>query len=169
MPPICPIDRAAMIRGEDGVYRCRRQHRHEFQVIGRGAKAPVPATVHCPSNMACPACGAEMRPAPGEYGVWICTAHPGHQLRLHPRAVCQPPRKTIKDSPLLDRATGGTVPVHWLAHIGITSVLLPPPQSNAGPGDYCQPLGDIKAGGGSKSGRKRKKPKKSVPLEPWGA
>ncbi|WP_374712264.1 hypothetical protein [Symbiobacterium terraclitae] len=172
--PICPVDRAAMIQGDDGVWRCRRQSRHEFRVLGGGQPRPLgPLTYSSLGNMACPACGAEMAPVIGEVGAWVCLADERHRLDLHPRLVCAPPTETMPRTKWTERSGGGVPLTHWLAGIGITAVLLPPPQASGGDGSYCQPLGDIRPGGGSKSGRRRrKKPKggKTIPpLEPWGA
>jgi len=61
---------------------------------------------------------------------------------------------------MLTNNLGNNTTTHWLAHIGITTPLLPPPQANGSDGTYCQPLGTIRHSGGSKSGRRRKKPKK---------
>lgn len=149
-----------MIQEEDGVFRCRRQPRHEFRVM---RDRPVRTLHYSDGNMACPACGAEMQSEPDWPGLWVCSVNPAHMFDLHPPLVCEPPSELIRESALLDRATAGAVPTtHWLAHIGITSVLLPPPQGNTGDGTYCQFLGGIKPGGGSKNSRKRKKQKKFI-------
>lgn len=165
-PLICPIDHAAMLQGEDGVWRCRRQPGHTFTITAAGPAPTAGGTRHCPSNMACPLCEEEMIPVPGRPATWRCITNPGHILSLSPTMACAPVPEIIRDSPLIERARG-LAPAHWLAHIGITGALLPPPQSNAGPGDYCQPLGDIAPGGGSKSGR-RKKPPKKLKEDLWG-
>lgn len=159
--PICPVDRAAMIRGEDGVFRCRRQPHHEFRVMRERPRRTIPYDTYCPGNMSCPACQAEMQPVPGEPGVWICTADAAHILDLHPLVlVCERPQELMRDNQWVNRGAVAGPTTHWLAHIGITTPLLPPPQSNGGDGTYCQQLGTIRHGGGSKSGRRRKKRKK---------
>ncbi|MBY6278262.1 hypothetical protein [Symbiobacterium thermophilum] len=159
--PICPIDRAAMIRGEDGVFRCRRQPRHEFRVMRERPRRTIPYDTYCPSNMSCPACQAEMQSVPGFPGLWVCTEDAAHILDLHPPIlVCERPKELMRDNQWVNRGAVAGPTTHWLAHIGITTPLLPPPQSNGGDGTYCQPLGTIRHSGGSKSGRRRKKPKK---------
>ncbi|MFZ5815338.1 MAG: hypothetical protein ACOY93_08540 [Bacillota bacterium] len=177
--PICPIDRAVMLPSADG-WTCRRNPGHVFRIEesagarpGRGGSGG-----HCPSNMACPLCGEEM--VLTGRGEWRCTADPRHVLEVE--TTYRGP--LIRRNPLLNRAKGPLAPSwapaeedwweedqptgFWLSHIGITTPLLPPPQSNAGPGDYCQPLGDIAPGGGSKAGRKRKKPPRRLKEDLWG-
>src|SRR5690606_41029153 len=126
------------------------------------------------SNVACPACGADMEPVPGQVGAWVCLADERHRLDLHPRLVCVPPAsgELMRDNPWVNRGVAGGPTKHWLAHIGITTPLLPPPQASTGDGSYCQLLGPAKRGGGSKSGRRRRKKqaRKAIPpLEPRGA
>lgn len=179
--PICPVCRAAMLPGDDGAHHCRRNPGHVLTVSNTAGAASSGGTRHCPSNMACPLCEEEMVPVPGRSAAWHCTTDPRHEFEVRP--TTRPPLELIRHNPLLDRAKGPLTPSappaqeqgeeqkpppFWLAHIGITMPLLPPLQSNMGPGDYCQPKGDIAPGGGSKSGKRKKKPKKP-PLEPWGA
>jgi len=147
-----------MIRGEDGVFRCRRQPRHEFRVM----RDRQVRTIYYAEAMGCPACGAEMLPEPDWPGLWICTVDPGHMFDLNPQLVCVPPPEPMPRTPWVERSGGGVPLTHWLAHIGITAALLPTPQGNTGDGTYCQFLGGIKPGGGSKNGRKRKKEKKFI-------
>lgn len=170
--PICPVDRAAMILDADGVHRCRANSRHEFRVLGGPAGPLGPLEYAALGNMACPACGADMEPVRGEPGAWVCLADERHRLDLHPRLVCVPPApdELVRDNPWINRGVAGGPTTHWLAHIGITTPLLPPPQANGEDGTYCQPLGTIRAGGSKKSGRRRKKkPRRKViaPLELW--
>lgn len=107
----------------------------------------------------------------GEAGAWVCLADERHRLDLHPRLVCAPPTESMPRTEWTERSGGGVPLTHWLAGIGITAVLLPPPQASGGDGSYRQPLGDIRPGGGSKSGRRRrKKPQRGkiiTRLEPW--
>lgn len=52
---------------------------------------------------------------------------------------------------------------YWLAHLGITNPLQGVRQSSSEmDGAFLQGIGDIKKGGGSGSGRKRKKPSKRI-------
>lgn len=164
MPPICPVDRAAMLPDADGVYRCRKDRRHEFRVMEERPRQADSYGPYCPSNMSCPACQAEMRPVPGEPGVWICTADAAHILELNPRLVCVPPapEELMRDNPWVNRGAVAGPTTHWLAHLGITAPLLPPPQANGEDGAFCQFLGSIKRGGSKTGRRRRKKPQKRI-------
>lgn len=183
--PICPIHRAAMHEGPDGWHICRRDSAHRF----RREQGPPPAEEgarHCASNMACPdmTCGGEMeqeRP-----GVWRCTRDPRHvfTVTMAPAptpAKEMPPaakRGAAAHRALEEKAGAVTVreerkrldkpPPFWLTHIGITEPLMPPLQSNAGDGSYCQPLGDIAPGGGSKNRVKKQKKPKKMREDLWG-
>jgi hypothetical protein len=123
----------------------------------------------------CPLCMVPMRPVAGLPGLWKCTRVPEHEFDEDGASEDVTPEeeaawsRTITENPLLDRAGQGVAPRYWLSHIGIDYPLHPPPQSNGGDGSYCQPLGDIAPGGGSKSGKRKKSKKKPPQPELWGA
>lgn len=122
--------------------------------------------------MACPdqTCGAEMRPErPGR--LWRCTCDHRHVFQvISPASRGRAAHRRLQTAAEHTGAKREPEPWPEMERIGIKTRLLPPPQGTAGPGDYCQPLGDIAGGGGAKSGRKkRKKPKPRPPLDPWGA
>jgi hypothetical protein len=78
--------------------------------------------------------------------------------------ACLPPAAPMpQDSPLIQRAAG-----FWLSHIGIRGPISVVPQSNARDDWSCMEGPPAPGGGSSKSGRKRKKPKK-LKQDLWGA
>lgn len=141
-------------------------------------------------EMLCPRCGVPMVPAAGIPGIWQCPNREDHEFTedpwenetgAEPRSRkqsrpegkpdppqrcprCRAPMKTDDLGPYCDSPVHKGVyrppTEHWLARIGITTALPSTPQSNITDGAACLMLGDLKRGGGAKSGRKRKKPPK---------
>lgn len=166
--PICPIHQRAMRPGADGIHRCQQQPGDTF-VIEAGPPPAEAGARRCYGNMPCPdrACGGELeQERPGR---WRCTSDPRHVFMVTCQPASAPPKAPAPQStaPARNAEREQKPQRFWLSHIGLAGPLLPPPQSNAGDGTYCQPLGDTAPGGGSKSGRKKPKPKK-LREELWG-
>lgn len=96
-----------------------------------------------------------------EPGWWICRDFGSHEFMEDPSdlGLVQIKAAGGKDS------ANGAQGQYWLSHLGIKEALPPVRQASNGlDGVMCQAVGEIKAGGGGSSGRKRKKPMKP---EPW--
>lgn len=148
--PLCPRCQIPMMKaaGLFGVWVCPHRADHEFmeesEKAGRDAasrwspdQARAAEDILASANMAkrCPKCGAKAKQT--KTGKWFCDNGEAH------RSVYMIP------------AEG-----HWLEHIGIKDPLPPVPQANISDGGLCLNRGVIAPGGGSKNGRKRKKPEK---------
>lgn len=132
--------------GLEGVWQCTRFPSHEFNedpdetadLVGDGrppAAQKRGKKEEAPSPERCPKCRAIIKT--DDLGLYCDSAkHEG---------IYRPP----KDQP------------YWLSHLGITAPLQDVRQSNITDGSLIVAPGPLQFGGGSKSGRKRKKPAKS--------
>lgn len=144
---------------------------------------PPEVQSHMSQRVICPLCYGPMMPVEGLAGVWQCSQR--HELLTNDNDAEQAPtdgaearRPNIEapvpaDNPLILRAQGmmQSIPYYQVLQkqLGVMGPLPPVPQGNEITGDRCLPLGAIKMGGGSKSGRRKKNPKggKKFTDSPW--
>ena len=107
----------------------------------------------------CPCCAVPMYEAGGYPGIWICTLDPGHIFD----ADGVPP----EIAPPTSAPTSGRAAPFWLSRLGVHHPIDRVAQSNYGDGRMM--TGPAVMGGGSKSGRRAKKPPKAKagPLAPY--
>jgi hypothetical protein len=160
IPPICALCKLPMQpdEGTPGVWRCHKFPTHEYHDDADAELLPTAGARRLAAidfGMPCPGCGAEMKPVRGTAGAWRCTDNPAHEFLMIDRPDPDQPRPQLE-------AAGKTALMvkaapYWLSHLNLTGPISWAPQSNVTDGTRCLLTGPVAHGGGSKSGRSRKK------------
>lgn len=148
---LCPLCKVPMVRaaGIPGVWQCPRKENHEFThdpdedgVPRSRGRSRSKSADEVQAPVRCPRCRAvAKRDDLGYY----CDG-PDH------RSLYRLPKESDP---------------YWLSHLGINQPLADVPQANGLDGATCQMLGSTKKGGGSKSGRRPRKPAKNTRYSPF--
>lgn len=175
--PLCPLCRRVMVPSGKGLWVCRGDANHRLKDVSAESSPRKKERTRRPSEpvwtgITCPLCEVGMERDNGRPSVWACSANPNHEFVNRstkrkggkgkggrPLACVKPP--AMGPNPLMDKAAP-----FWSSLILRYGPVLYPPQSNFD-GTMAMP-GAVKLGGGSKSGKRKKRKKQAKDrVEQW--